>query len=185
DQNSNRIIVQLPGINNAAEATEDLVRVARLTFRIDGNVVLDGSDLVRAEATYGGTYNAPILQLNLTNEGGKRFETITGQNVNKSMGIYLDEESLMEAVIREKIGGGKPIIDFNGSRPIDELKVYAIQMNSGALPVPLRVIASSTVGPTLGKEAINSSIMAGIIGLLLVFAFMIFFYKVPGALASA
>ncbi|HBL48780.1 MAG TPA: hypothetical protein DDZ65_00810, partial [Firmicutes bacterium] len=152
DQNSNRIIVQLPGINNAAEATEDLVRVARLTFRIDGNVVLDGSDLVRAEATYGGTYNAPILQLNLTNEGGKRFETITGQNVNKSMGIYLDEESLMEAVIREKIGGGKPIIDFNGSRPIDELKVYAIQMNSGALPVPLRVIASSTVGPTLGKE---------------------------------
>jgi len=184
DQNSNRLIVQLPGVKNAAEATQNLVRVARLTFRIDGKVVLDGSDLVRAEAAYGGNYNAPILQLNLTNEGGKRFETITGQNVNKNMGIYLDEEPLMEAVISEKIGGGKPIIDFHGSRPIDQIKVYAIQMNSGALPVPLRIIASSTVGPTLGQEAINSSVLAGIIGLLLVFGFMTYFYKVPGALAS-
>jgi len=184
DQNSNRLIVQLPGVKNAAEATENLVRVARLTFRIDGKVVMDGSDLVRAEATYGGNYNAPVLKLILTKEGGKRFETITGQNVNKLMAIYLDEEMLMEASIREKISGGEPYVDFNGSRTIDQVKVYAVQMNSGALPVPLRVIASSTVGPTLGKEAIKASIVAGIIGLLLVFAFITYFYKVPGALAS-
>lgn len=184
DNSSNRITVQLPGANNAAQATESLIRVARLTFRIDGRIVLDGGDLQRATATYGGNYNAPILQLILTKDGATRFEKITGDNVGKNMAIYLDDEQLMNPVIQDRIAGGRPIIDFNGSKSIDKVKVYAVQMNSGALPVPLKVLASSSVGPTLGREAINASMLAGIASLILVFAFMIAFYGAPGAIAD-
>lgn len=184
DNNSNRITVELPGANNPAQATESLIRVARLTFRIDGRTVMDGADLQRATATYGGSYNAPILQLQLTKDGATRFEKITGDNVGKTMAIFLDEEQLMNPVIQDRIPGGKPIIDFNRSKTIDKVKVYAVQMTSGALPVPLKVLASSAVGPTLGQEAINSSMLAGIASLILVFVFMIAFYSAPGAIAD-
>lgn len=184
DQRSNRLIVQLPGVENAAEATQNLIRVARLNFRIDGRIVMDGSDLSKATATYGGPLNAPVLQLQLTGAGSRKFEQVTRENVGKQMGIYLDEEELMNPVINEPIAGGKPYIDFNGRKKIDQVKVYAAQMNSGALPVPLRVLASNTVGPTLGAETIKSSMMAGIVSLIVVLVFMVLFYSVPGLIAN-
>jgi len=123
----------------------------------------------------------PVVAIEFNSEGGKLFGDITNRLVGLPMAIFLDEEIISAPTIRAHITGGKAVIE---GVPLEEGRTLAIQLNSGALPVPLTVIQESTVDATLGDESVRRSVQAGEIGILAVIAFMLLYYRLPGILAS-
>ncbi|MCJ7811316.1 MAG: hypothetical protein MUP62_03875, partial [Dehalococcoidia bacterium] len=123
----------------------------------------------------------PVVAIEFNSEGGKLFGEITGRLVGLPMAIFMDEEIISAPTIRSVITGGSAVIE---GVPLEEGRTLAIQLNSGALPVPLTVIQESTVDATLGDDSVRRSVQAGEIGILAVIAFMIFYYRLPGVLAS-
>lgn len=178
-----RINVQLPGISSLREARELIVATGRLTFRINNRIVLDGTDLedVRVAAEAGSGY---VIHFQFKGTGAKQLEQITTENVGKQMAVYLDETMLMDPVIKDPIPGGQGMITFGGNTAKKDVENYAILMKSGALPISLRVIQSTQVAPTLGKEIIKQSLISGIAGIAMVVGFMIMFYGAPGLMAD-
>lgn len=177
-----RINVQLPGIRTLEEARELIVATGRLTFRINNRIVLDGTDLKDVWVNLNPN-EGYVINFQFKGNGVRQLEKITTENVNKTMAIYLDEEKLMEPMIRQPIPGGEGYISL-GSRNKQEAENYAILMKSGALPISLRVVQSTQVAPTLGREIVRQSIIAGLIGIGLVIGFMILFYGLPGLMAD-
>ena len=98
--------------------------------------------------------------------------------------MYLDEEKLMEPVIKEPIPNGEGRITLGRGASLEEAKNYAILMKSGALPISLRTVQTTQVAPTLGSEMVRQSVVAGLIGIALVILFMLLFYGIPGLLAD-
>jgi len=123
----------------------------------------------------------PVVAIEFNSEGGKLFGEITGRLVGLPMAIFMDEEIISAPTIRSVITGGSAVIE---GVPLEEGRRLAIQLNSGALPVPLTVIQESTVDATLGDDSVRRSVQAGEIGILAVIAFMILYYRLPGVLAS-
>ena len=123
----------------------------------------------------------PQVALEFNSEGGKLFDQITSRLVGLPMAIFLDEDIISAPTIITRISDGKSVIT---GPTADEGRKLAIQLNSGALPVPLRVIQESTVDATLGDESVRHSVQAGEIAILAVMVFMISYYRVPGVLAS-
>jgi SecD/SecF fusion protein len=123
----------------------------------------------------------PVVAIEFNSEGGKLFGEITGRLVGLPMAIFMDEEIISAPTIRSVITGGSAVIE---GVPLEEGRTLAIQLNSGALPVPLTVIQESTVDATLGDDSVRRSVQAGEIGILAVIAFMILYYRLPGVLAS-
>jgi SecD/SecF fusion protein len=119
--------------------------------------------------------------MEFTGEGGLLFEQITTRLVGNPLGIFLDDELISAPNVTGPLSGQQFII--NGI-PLDEAKRLAIQLNAGALPVPLRTIQTSEVDATLGEKTLVRSVQAGIIGILAVMTFMIIYYRLPGLLAS-
>ncbi|MGE5528593.1 MAG: protein translocase subunit SecD [Patescibacteria group bacterium] len=182
DEEHQRIIVQLPSVTSEKEAEDILQRTGRLNFRMDGRVVLFGDDLRMAKAGYEG--GQPIIHFEFGPSGAKTFAYLTrAENKGKKMGMYLDEEMLMEPEIQEPIPDGKGIIRL-GRSTIEEAKKYAILMEAGSLPISLRNLSVNQVAPTLGKEIVRQSVVAGVAGVVLVIAFMIAFYGLVGVLAD-
>ncbi|MFP4016605.1 MAG: protein translocase subunit SecD, partial [Halanaerobiales bacterium] len=104
------------------------------------------------------------------------------KHLNQKMGIYLDDEQLTNPEIQDVLRNEGYI---TGYQSIEEAQEHAILIREGSLPVPVNVVESRTVGPTLGEIAIQRSIIAGLIGLLLVSIYVIFYYRFPGFLAAA
>jgi protein-export membrane protein SecD/preprotein translocase SecF subunit len=127
------------------------------------------------------TLGRPLVQLNFNSEGGKLFDQITGRLVGLPMAIFLDEDIISAPTIITRISDGSSVIEGLSA---DEGRKLAIQLNSGALPITLRVIQESTVDATLGDDSVRHSVQAGEIGILAVMAFMILYYRLPGVLAS-
>lgn len=177
-----RINVQLPGIRTLEEARDLIVATGRLTFRINNRIVLDGTDLRDVYVNFNSN-EGYVINFEFKGNGVRQLEKITTENVNKTMAIYLDEEKLMEPQIRQPIPGGEGYISL-GSRNKQEAENYAILMKSGALPISLRVMQSTQVAPTLGREIVRQSVIAGLIGIGLVIGFMILFYGLPGLMAD-
>ena len=123
----------------------------------------------------------PVVSIHFDSEGGELFGQITGRLVGLPMAIFLDEENISAPTIRSVITGGDAVIE---GVPLEEGRRLAIQLNSGALPVPLRVIQESTVDATLGDDSVRKTVQAGEIGILAVIIFMILYYRLSGALAS-
>ncbi len=123
----------------------------------------------------------PIVNLNFTGEGGLVFENITGRVRGYPLAIFLDEELLGAPTVQDQITGGQGTIS---GLTLEEGKRLVIQLNAGALPIPLRTIQTSEVDATLGELTLVRSVQAGLIGILAVMAFMIFYYRLPGVLAS-
>jgi protein-export membrane protein SecD/preprotein translocase SecF subunit len=123
----------------------------------------------------------PLVQLQFNSEGGKLFDQLTSRLVGLPMAIFLDNDIISAPTIITRISDGSSVIEGLSA---DEGRKLAIQLNSGALPVPLRVIQESTVDATLGDESVRRSVQAGEIGILAVMAFMILYYRLPGVLAS-
>jgi preprotein translocase subunit SecD len=123
-----------------------------------------------------------MVALEFTDDGADLFATYTTQNVGKILAIVLDKEVVSTPSISEPITGGNGVI--NGEFTYEEANNLAIQLRYGALPVPLKVVNSSTVGPTLGQDSLQKSMVAGVIGMAVVVLFMALYYRLPGLLAD-
>ena len=119
--------------------------------------------------------------MEFTKEGAKLFEEITGRNVGKPLAIFVDKFLISAPIVNQKITGGKAVI--TGNFTVKEAKKLAISIRSGSLPVPLKLVKQTRIGPTLGKIEVEKSFKAGIIGLLSVALFMILYYGRFGVVA--
>lgn len=180
-QGSNRIIIELPSVDNPDEAINVIGQTAMLTFKNEaGEVVMTGEYIVKAAPSYD-EFGRPVIEFELNDEGTKIFEKITSENVGKNLGIYLDDELLTNPVVSTTITRRGNI---SGYASLEEAQQHAILLREGALPVPVYVAETRLVGPTLGEISIQKSLKAGILGLILVALFMTFWYKYPGFVAT-
>lgn len=124
----------------------------------------------------------PIVAFQLNSEGARIFARVTGANINKRMAIVLDRHVYSAPVIRSKIPRGSGIIEGIGE--MDEAKEIAIVLRAGALPAPVHIIEERTVGPSLGADSIRKGTQSAILGLIVVVLFMIFYYRLSGAIAD-
>jgi preprotein translocase subunit SecD len=143
-----------------------------------------GTDLEEAKAGHHPQNNTPVINLRFGKAGARLFEQITTENVNKVLAIYLDEEPLMTPIISEPIPNGSAQINMGSGATLQEAKDYAILMESGAFPISLRSVLVTQVAPTLGTETVKLSLIAGAIGIVLVFLFMIICYGRMGIVAD-
>ncbi len=201
--NIHRITVDLPGIKDSQSAIDLIGRTAQLTFKeegeIDPNVPisiatlsavfklttptgLTGKDVKKAQVVFNQENGEPNVQLQFTPEGTKLFADITKRNLRKLVGIFLDSDILTAPVVQNEIIDGTAII--SGSFTVDSAKELAIAINSGALPVPIKLVEQRTIGATLGTYEVNKSVIAGVVGLSMVVLFMVMFYGRMGIVAS-
>jgi preprotein translocase subunit SecD len=194
---SYRIIVDLPGVKDIEAAKSLIGQTAQLKFweitptGEQKETGISGNDLARADADFqqsptGGVTNVPIINFSLKGDATKRFGELTTR-LNREGGkllTTLDEEVLYgPADIRSPITGGQGQLE-GGFADIKEAERIAELLNAGALPVPIKgPVEERTVGPTLGQESIERSIIAGILGLVMVSLFMVGYYRLPGLVA--
>jgi len=142
--------------------------------------ILTGDQLSAVNVTTS-SLGAIEISFELKSEGAKIFGDFTSKNVGKILAIVLDKKVLSAPSINSAITEGKGVIQGKYTR--DEANILAVQMRYGSLPVPLKVVESRVIGPTLGKDSLDRSIRAGVIGLLVVAMFMIIYYRLPGIVA--
>lgn len=123
-----------------------------------------------------------VIAFTLTPEGSQTFADYTTQNVGKILGIVLDKEVISTPRVESAITQGEGVI--TGSFTPESANALAVQLRYGSLPIPLKVITSSTVGPSLGQDSLQKSMIAGLIGLFVVMLFMGLFYRLPGVIAD-
>lgn len=181
-EGANRIIIELPGEKDPQKAIETIGKTAVLQFKDEeGNVKLTGEDLKNAKEQMGQN-KQPLVALEFSDEGGKKFGALTAGNIGRHIGIYLDGELLTNPVVNEAITGGSAVI--TGQRTLEEAKDLAILLRSGALPVKVSVMEVRTVGPSLGQDSKDKSVVAFTIGLSLVVIFMLAVYRMAGFVAD-
>lgn len=143
---------------------------------------LTGQLLKKSELSFDNTSGAPIILLNFNKEGTETFADLTAKNIGKTIAIYLDGVPISAPRVQEAIPSGEAQI--TGKFSVQEAKVLVQRLNQGALPVPISPIAQHTVGPILGAEFLNLAIYAGLLGSILIAAFMIIIYRISGIFAS-
>lgn len=181
-QGQRRIIVELPGIENPEQAIQTIGKTALLEFKSPtGETILTGADLSKASLSQD-DFGRPAVAIEFKPEAARKFEEATTRFVGQVLPILLDGEPISMPVVRTPISGGKAQIE--GNFTMEEARHLVVQLNAGALPVPLEVAEVRSVGPTLGKESIERSLRAGIIGVILVFLYMLLYYRLPGGLAD-
>ncbi len=189
DKDGGYIIVRFPWKSdetdfNPEDAIAELGEMAQLSFRdADGNVLLQGKNVKTssAEKEKSSVNTEYVVSLTFDSAGSKLFEEATGRLIGKQIGIYMDDELISNPVVETKISGGQAVI--NGMKDYEEAKELSDKINSGALPFSLKTTSFSTISPSLGNNALNSMVMAGILAFLLVCIFMIVYYKLPGVVA--
>jgi preprotein translocase subunit SecD len=192
-----RIIVELPGITDTQTAIDLIGKTAQLQFfevveipatqtaSTSSQLVptqLTGADLQSASVVFDTQTGKPAISIQFTDEGGKKFEDITGKNIGKALPIILDNEIISAPMVQERISGGSAQI--SGTFTIEEAKQLSIQLNAGALPVPVNLVKEKTVGPSLGESSVKQSVLAGVVGISMVLLFMIFSYGKLGIVAD-
>ena len=145
---------------------------------------ITGQDLQSAELQFQGQggVQEPVVVLHFNSHGAQTFADLTKNNVGKVFGIFLDGQPISTPVIREAIPDGTAVI--SGNFTPDAAKQLARNLNSGALPVPIDLLSTQTVSGTLGSQAVQDGIFAGLFGIGIVMLFMILWYRLPGILAS-
>jgi protein-export membrane protein SecD len=199
-----RLSIELPGVTDIDKAIATIGQTPFLEFKIQSNAPasatvgkdgvlnlsadagfastgLDGKYLKSAQLIFAQNTGVPEVSIQFNDEGAKLFEKITRENVGKVMAIYLDGAVIEAPVIREAISGGTAQISGNFT-PV-EAKQLVGRLNSGALPVPIALVSTQTVGATLGAEAIHAGVKAALIGFILVALFLILWYRLPGIVA--
>lgn len=207
-----QLIVDLPGVTDVKKATDMIGQTPLLEFKVeapekkpititkdnlgeDGTIDLSSIDLStqftateltgrylqKATLEFDPNTREPMVSLQFDDTGTKLFAQITRENVNKRVAIYLDGTSISSPVVREEISDGKAVIS-GGFNPKDA-KLLVGRLNSGALPVPISLLSTQTIGASLGDKAVNAGVKAAIIGFLLIAIFLIFWYRLPGLVA--
>lgn len=204
---NDRILIELPGLDDPNRIKNLLGKTANLSFRlvtedegdfgsekiffednktqltVNKRVVMSGENLNNAMAKFDNQLNQTIVSFSLDRVGSKRFAKVTTENVGKRLAIILDNKIISAPQIREPIVGGNGQISGNFS--FQEATDLALLLRSGALPAPLNIIEERTVGPDLGEDSIKAGTISLIIGFLLVIIFMFYKYKFLGIIANA
>ncbi|MCW9054531.1 MAG: protein translocase subunit SecD [Candidatus Pacebacteria bacterium] len=198
-----RLIVELPGVTNTEEAIALIGKTPTLEFKLlkteQGEISEDGSldintsyedlgltgrYLKRAALEFGqgggGLSNEPVVVVTFNDEGKDLFASITREHVGEIVGIFLDGQLMSSPVVREEIPDGTAVI--SGNFTPDEARELVKNLNYGALPMPIALQSTQTIGASLGSTALEHGVLAGILGLLLVAAFLIVWYRIPGIL---
>ncbi len=126
--------------------------------------------------------NEPIVSIVFNDEGGQLFERITANNVGEQLAIFLDGELISAPTINQAISGGRAII--SGGFTPDQARDLAQNLNFGALPVPIELVSTQTIGASLGAELVEKGVMAGVVGVSLVMLFMVLWYRALGVVAA-
>ena len=179
-----RIIVELPGVHDHQQAIDTIGKTALLEFKDPyGNTVFTGAEL-RSATLSSDQFGRPAIAIRLNDNGARLFADLTARYslTQEPLPIVLDGDILVAPVPEGPITGGEAII--TGQFTVEEARNIAILLQSGSLPVPLKVVEIRNVGPTLGQESIDRSLRAGVAGIVLVLLFMLFYYRLPGGVAD-
>ncbi|MFZ3019984.1 MAG: protein translocase subunit SecD [Minisyncoccia bacterium] len=209
DGTENRLLVELPGITNIDEAVKKLgetptldfylakveqkANVEKLTQSLEGKQISDfsalfapsgltGQYLTRAQVEFQQTASQPMIAVTFNTEGTKLLEKITSQNIGNYLAIVLDGTIQSVPRIQSDIPNGQAVL--TGQFTIQQAQKMAENLNYGALPVPIELIGTETIGPTLGANAMHEGTKAGLIGTIVVMLFLIIWYRLPGVVAS-
>ncbi len=195
-----RLIVELPGVTDINEAIRQIGQTPLLEFKLVGTPAgssteatfvdtgLTGRYFKKAEpmlpqSTQGGGFSSsPYLNITFNEEGAELFEQITRENVGEQLAIFLDGKVLSSPVINEAISGGRAVISGNFTR--EEVRSLALNLNFGALPMPIHLVSTQTVGASLGERAIDAGVFSGVLGLAAIALFMTLWYRLPGLIAA-
>ncbi|MBR6400132.1 MAG: protein translocase subunit SecD [Firmicutes bacterium] len=178
----NRIRVEIPGVDDAQTAVDDIGSTAHLTFRDgQGNVLVDGTNVKDARPASSGV-DTYLVSLEFDSEGTKAFAEATRKCIGQPLYIYMDDMVVSAPTVQSEITGGQAQI--TGNFTLDEVTSLANRIRSGSLPFNLNVIDYSEVGARLGADSLRTSLFAGMIGIFLVLVFMLLFYRIPGIAAD-
>lgn len=166
-----------------SDATTSVELVNSLTDALYENSGLSGKYLEKAQVVFAsagqpGAPQGPSILIQFNEEGAKLMAQITRDNTGKVLAIFLDGELLSAPVIQGEITNGEAQI--TGQFTIEEARELTGNLNLGALPVPIQLDSTQTIGPTLGQNVLNQGVYAGLIGFLILAAYMIFWYRLPG-----
>ncbi|TSC68975.1 MAG: preprotein translocase subunit SecD [Parcubacteria group bacterium Gr01-1014_56] len=207
-----RLVVELPGVTDVNEAVKLIGQTPLLEFKLvkkgfedkltitatstaGASVIpnpeafedtgLTGKYLSRAALEFGSGgsvgLSQPTVRVDFNPEGAKIFSDLTGNNVGRLIAIFLDGTIVSAPVVNEKIGDGTAIISGNFSA--ESAKELVRNLNLGALPVPIALISTQSIGATLGDEALHAGVVAGVVGFIALVLFMLFWYRIPGLVA--
>ena len=204
---NDRILVELPGLDDPMRIKSLLGKTANLTFRFVSNdnkdsfgveklqyedglnedfvskrIILSGDNLLDAQPRMNNQTNETIVSFTLDRVGAKRFGKATSSNIGRQLAIVLDGKIISAPVVRDTIASGSGQI--SGGFTFQSATDLALLLRSGALPAPLNIIEERTVGPDLGQDSINAGMIALIIGFILVIIFMFFKYKTFGLITN-
>lgn len=154
----------------------------QVPYLLKNKTLLTGASLETAKVQISDRFGEPHVSIKFNSQGAADFDRITNENVRKRLAIVLDGVVHSAPVIQERISGGQAQI--TGSFTMDEARDLAIVLRAGALPAPVNILEERTVGPSLGNDSIRQGIMATIIGSLLVFVFMLVYYRLSGSVAD-
>ena len=195
-----RVSVELPGITNVSEAINLIGQTAQLSFREEASdeskvatstpiflllrkeTGLTGKDVKKATVVFDPQSGKPQVSLTFLSTGSKIFADVTQRNIGKPVGIFIDQYLISAPTVQQAITEGSAVI--TGNFTVDEAKKLAIAINSGALPLPVKLVEQRNIGPTLGAAEVQKSVFAGAVGLLMVLIFMIGYYGKLGVIAS-
>jgi len=196
----NRLIIELPGVEDISQAINLIGKTAQLSFK--GEIIippeatatatvkdlfskdtgLNGSHLVRSAVKINPNNGEPEVSLEFSPEGSKLFEAASKEFLNKRLAIFLDDTVVSAPVVNTVITDGNAVI--SGKFTSQDAKTLAAQLNAGALPLSIKLLQQDQIGATLGKDSIDKGVKAGLIGLLLVSIFMIGNYGYLGFIAD-
>jgi len=215
-----RLVVELPGVTDVAEAAAEIGRTPLLEFKLLNRDALQIEQSILAELAattteeefadlfanvpslyedtgltgrflesaaleftsgQSGLTGEPVVSIRFNREGADLFASITRANVGEQLAIFLDGQPISQPRINEPILGGTAII--SGGFSASEARELAQNLNLGALPVPITLVNTQTIGATLGSEVLEKGMVAGLIGFIIVSLFMIFYYRLPGVVA--
>ncbi len=203
--NSHRLSIELPGVTDITKAEALIGQTPYLEFKVQSDTApqqlnvgkggianidvtpqfvstgLNGKYLNQAQLIFAQGTNEPTVELHFDDEGTKLFAQITKDNIGKVVAIYLDGQVISAPVVRDAITNGVAVI--SGNFTPEEARDLVSSLNSGALPVPISLISTETVGPTLGAQAVHAGIVAALIGFILVGLFLLVWYRLPGLVA--
>ena len=204
---NNRILVELPGLDDPLRIKSLLGKTANLTFRfvtsdekdafgveklkyengideatVSKRIILSGDNLLDAQPRMDNQTNETVVTFSLDRVGAKRFGKATSTGIGKKLAIVLDGKIISSPVIRDTIASGSGQI--TGGFTFQTATDLSLLLRSGALPAPLNIIEERTVGPDLGQDSINAGIIALAIGFLLVILFMFLKYRIFGLITN-
>ena len=186
-QGLSQIRVDIPGVEDAEQAVSEIGATALLAFvDEDGGILLTGGDVSRAAAqvsSRSGSAGSYVVALEFTPEGTQKFSEATRNNVGKIIYIYLDQEMISNPTVNAHISEGQAVIE-NPGFTAQSAEALARSIREGSLPFALNVISVNNIGAKLGADALSVSVMAGLIGAVLVLIIMAALYRVPGVAAD-